>query len=118
LPAGVAAEPQAQTSAPEASWPDAAASGGRGEEGSVVYCPPSGRPDHRGARPLAPSARFPVFKLVFDGLAFLEIVKTRTFHGRMVEEDVGAIASDESKAAIGDHFLDNTLRHCNRTSLT
>jgi hypothetical protein len=75
-------------------------------------------PDRGGARAFSPPARFPILEFVLDGLTFLEIVKPSTFHRRMVEKDVSAIASDEPKTTIGDHFLDDTLRHGNRSSLT
>ena len=61
-------------------------------------------------RTFATTVAVAVFDLKFNRLTFLEFVELRPFHGRMIEEDVAALASDESKAAIGDNFLNDTMR--------
>ena len=55
-------------------------------------------------------------QLILDGLPLLETVEGGPFHHRMMEENVAAVAGNESETPVRNNPGNDTLRHDNNTS--
>jgi hypothetical protein len=49
--------------------------------------------------------------LVLDGLPNTEGLDGRALQSRVMEEDIASVSLDESKASVGHHFFNRSLRH-------
>ncbi len=57
-------------------------------------------------------AFFALTDLVFDNLAFAELLNSRALDFGVVKEQVAPLAFDESKTLVRQYFLDLTFWHC------